>query len=226
MTDSKIFIVVAAWNEQKRIKQVLKNLLDFGYFVIVINDGSTDQTEEEILKIKNEKLFYLKHQLNRGQGASLQTGNVFAQSKNADIVVHFDGDGQFLPEEIMPSIQPIIQEGFNFVIGSRFLQKNNGMPFLKKKIIHPVSRIINFFLTGVLLSDAHCGFRAFDRLSLKEIKIIQDGMSHNSEIIAKVKKSKLKFKEVPITVIYHEFGQGIGGGFKILKELFLSKISQ
>ena len=108
-------------------------------------------------------------------------------------------------------------------MGSRFLKKNKNIPKLKKYIIYPVSKIINTFFTGIKLTDVHCGFRALSKKAAEKININQDGMSHNTEIISQIKKFKLKYREVPVTVIYKEFGQGIKGGLNILKELFFGK---
>jgi len=215
-----IFIVVPAYNEEKRLASVIKDLQKYHYSIIVIDDASSDKTWSIL---SNFDIFKLRHKINRGQGATLQTGTHFALKSGAEIIVHFDGDGQFLTSEIEKSIEPILNSNFDIVLGSRFL-KENKIPFLKRYFILPVSKIINYFLTGLKLTDAHCGFRAMSRQAAQKINITQDGMSHNTEIVAQIKKLKLKYKEVPITVIYHEFGQPISGGFKILKELFLGKL--
>jgi hypothetical protein len=109
------------------------------------------------------------------------------------------------------------------LLGSRFLDNRSSTPFLKKYIILPVSRWINLMFTGVKLTDAHNGFRILNKKSLEKIQIIQDGMAHNSEIISQIKKYQLTFVEYPVEVIYHEYGQGIGGGFKILRDLVVGR---
>ncbi|MFH1457102.1 MAG: glycosyltransferase family 2 protein, partial [Patescibacteria group bacterium] len=85
---------------------------------------------------------------------------------------------------------------------------------------------INNIFTKIKLTDVHCGFRALSRRAAEKIKIMQDGMSHGTEIISQIKKNKLKYREVPVSVIYKNFGQGVGGGFRILKELIIGKIIQ
>jgi len=215
-----IFVVVPAFKEEKKIKQVARELLGLGYEVVVVDDGSVDQTWQEA---QESGAWVLRHKINRGQGAALQTGTDFAIKKGAEVVVHFDGDGQFLASEIKEAIEPVIFGSVDVVLGSRFL-KENKLPVLKQKIILPIARIINTFLTGIKLTDAHCGFRALSKRAAEKIKVLQDGMSHNTEIVAQIKKNNLSWQEVPITVIYHEFGQGVGGGFKILKELLVGRV--
>lgn len=215
------FVVVPAYNEAKNIQNTLDDLLKYGYKIVVVDDGSQDETVALALA-KNVSV--VCQQINRGQGAALQTGTEFALQSGAKIIVHFDADGQFLAEEILGVIQPLITNEVDIILGSRFLQKNIQMPWLKRKIIHPASRLINYFLTGLKLSDAHCGLRAMNKLAAEKIIILQDGMSHNTEIVAQIKKNNLRFKELPVSVIYKEFGQGIGGGFKILWELLIQKV--
>jgi len=217
----KIFVVVPTFNEEKNIQDVLDNLKKNNYNnIIIIDDASQDETVK-LARIAGVKI--LEHKINRGQGAALQTGTDYAVKNNADIIVHFDGDGQFLAEEIKFLVEPIMYEKIDIILGSRFLKKNKNIPKLKKYIIYPVSKIINTFFTGIKLTDVHCGFRALSKKAAEKININQDGMSHNTEIISQIKKFKLKYREVPVTVIYKEFGQGIKGGLNILKELFFGK---
>jgi len=257
----QIYIVIPAYNEEKNISQVLESLLKFDYHLVVVDDGSFDKTYEKAKKTfacaglltanlssvlnkepnkQSRDVKILRHKINRGQGAALQTGTDYAIKNKADIIVHFDGDGQFLPSEIQQVVEPILSKKADIVLGSRFLtnkknnkasiccqtkiRTNNKMPFLKRYAILPVAKIVNWLLTGIKLTDAHCGFRAMNKLAAGKIRINQDRMSHNTEIVAQIKKHGLKYEEVPVTVIYNEFGQGIGGGFKILKDWFFSKL--
>jgi len=231
---NRIFVVVPAYNEEKMIVKTINDLLKFNYKLIVVDDCSLDDTYQEVKDLALEKgleeeVLLIKHKMNRGQGAALQTGTDLAIKEEADIVVHFDGDGQFVAGEIERSIKPIINSEAEVVLGSRFIEEsgnenNDQIPFFKKHVILPVSRVINYFLTGLKLTDAHCGFRALNREAAEKINITQDRMSHNTQIVAQIKKHRIKYREVPVTVIYHEFGQNVGGGFKILKELFIEKL--
>jgi len=222
----KVFCVIPAYHEEKNIAKVIQRVLDYVDFLVVIDDGSKDQTYTEAIKIKSEKLKVLKHPINLGQGASLQTGNEYAIKQGADIIIHFDADGQFLAEEIKKVINPIIEENADIVFGSRFLEIKSDIPKFKKNIIMPMAKIFNYVFFGIKTSDPQSGFRAMKAEVTQKIKIENNRMAHCTEILAKAHKHKLKIKEVPITVLYEEFGQKFSGGFKIIKDLFFKKISE
>ncbi len=215
----KVFVVIPSYNEAQHIGAVLESLKNYDYQVVLVNDGSSDNTVQ-IAQQFGVKV--LSHVINRGQGAALYTGTLYALSQGADIIVHFDADGQFLAEEINKVITPIIEGKADIVFGSKFLQANQ-IPWLKKFLIIKPAIWLNNLLTGLHLSDVHNGFRALSRLAAKKIEIKQDAMAHASEIVAQTKKCNLRYQEVPVTIIYREFGQGFGGGLKILIDWFIKK---
>jgi glycosyltransferase involved in cell wall biosynthesis len=217
----KIFCVIPAYNEEKNIFQVVREVIDLVDVVVVVDDCSTDKTA---LLAKEAGAVVLHHSVNRFQGAALQTGNDYAIMNGADIIVHFDADGQFLANEIKSLTEPISSGEYDMVFGSRFLEKKSDLPFVKDKIIMPIARMVNYLFFGINFTDPQSGFRAMSRAAAETIQIEQDGMSHCSEILHKAFAKKLRIKEVPITVIYEEFGQGFGGGFKIIKEFILNKL--
>jgi hypothetical protein len=98
------------------------------------------------------------------------------------------------------------------------------MPFFKKKIIMPLARLVNKIFFNLNLSDPQSGFRVMTISAAKELDWQQDRMAHCSEILFLAHKRGLNIAEIPITVIYNDFGQRLGGGFKILKELLLGKL--
>lgn len=217
-----IFIVVPAYNEEKNIGRVVRGLFQYGQTnVVVIDDGSVDNTGAEA---RATDAIVLRHIINRGQGAALQTGDDYALKHGAAAVVHFDGDGQFDPSDIALALKKMQEKSADVILGSRFLDDRSRVPFFKKSIVLPVGRIINFFLTGLWLTDVHNGFRVLSRRALEKIKITQDGMSHNSEIIYQIKRHNLKFAEHPVVVYYYKYGQGIVSGLKILRDWILAKL--
>lgn len=218
-----MFIVIPAYNEGKNIAGVIDSLTVTYPLakIVVVDDGSADDTAEIAQKASAT---VLRHLINRGQGAALATGTEYALANGATIIVHFDADGQFEAHDVAALVEPIKSGRVEVVLGSRFLNRANHIPFSKKYLILPLARAVNFLFTGLWLSDAHNGLRAMSRNAAKSIKIEQDRMAHNSEIIAQVKKNNLKFVEVPVTVKYHRYGQGLGGGIKIIKDLVFQKI--
>jgi polyprenyl-phospho-N-acetylgalactosaminyl synthase len=220
----KTYCVIPAYNEEKNIEKVLKEVSREADHVIAVDDCSNDKTESIIKNCKLKNLSYLKHAVNRGQGAALQTGNDYAIKNKADIIVHFDADGQFLAHEIKDLIKPIKENKADIVFGSRFLSKKSKIPFLKEKMILPLAKIINIIFIGKTLSDPQSGFRAMNKKAFKKIKIKNDRMAHCTEIIQKALNSDLRVKEVPITVIYKDFGQRFSGGVRIIKDLLISRL--
>lgn len=219
----KIFCIIAAYNEEKNIAKVVEGVKPFVSKTVVINDCSLDNTS---MLAKEAGAIVINHPINRGQGAALQTGNEYALNSGADIIVHFDGDDQFLPEEINDMIKPIIENKADIVFGSRFLGKKANFPFFKKYIIYPLAQIFSRLILKIKLSDPQNGFRALNKKAAETITIENRQMAHNSEIQSKAFTSDLKIAEVPITVIYHQFGQKLSGGFKIISDLFIHKLTK
>jgi len=214
-----MLIIVPAYNEAGSVGRVVRGLFELGFEnVLVIDDGSTDKSFQEASRA-GAKVF--RHEINRGQGASLETGNEYARRKGFDTVVHFDGDDQFNPADISGALKKIETGECDIVLGSRFLDNRSKLPFLKRYFILPIARIINFLFTGVWLSDAHNGFRVLGSDALDKIRINQDGMAHNTEIIKQIKKHGLKYCEYPVEVRYNEFGQGIKEGVEIIWDLLI-----
>ena len=215
-----VWIVVPAYNEEKNIAETVRGLLALGYSnIAVVDDGSLDETAA---RAQQAGASILKHVLNRGQGAALQTGHEHVIRRGAEVIVDFDADGQFNPEDIFEAIKKLQSENLDVVFGSRFLGSGSKVPFSKKYFILPLAKLINRFFTGVKLTDAHNGFRVFTRGGLQKIQITQDKMAHNTEIIAQTKKNRLRFAEVPVRVHYSEYGQGWRGGVEIIKDLVIN----
>ncbi|MDD5341364.1 MAG: glycosyltransferase family 2 protein [Patescibacteria group bacterium] len=221
MLDQNVWIVIPAHNEEKNISGVISGLKILTPNIIVVNDGSTDGTSE-VCKVN--EVYVIDHLVNRGQGAALQTGTEFALNKGAEIVVHFDADGQHQVQDIEKIIQPLLQNEADIVFGSRFLENKSKVPWFKKYFILKPAAFFNWFFTGLKLSDAHNGFRALNKESARKIRIEQDGMAHATEIMEQVVRHGLRFKEAPVEIIYTDYGQGFVGGLKILEDLFISKI--
>jgi len=216
-----VLVVIPALNEAERIGRVIRGLFQHGWAnVVVVDDGSTDETA---VLAREAGAKVIVHPFNLGQGAALQTGNDWALTQGAEMIVHFDADGQFNPADISGGVEKIKKDGFEVVFGSRFLDERSKIPWLKKWVILPVARFVNWILTGVKLSDVHNGFRILSRQAAKKINITQNEMAHPSEIMTIVREQGFKYAEHPVEVIYLEFGQGIGWGVKIVKDFIFGK---
>lgn len=205
--NSNIFIVIAAFNEGKKILSVVKSLQKEGYDkIVVVDDGSSDQTFDVVSKMN---IFALRHKKNRGQGAALRTGICFALKRGADIIVTFDADGQHKASEVKRLVNPIVNKQADVVLGSRFLGKHEKMVLIIRFLLW-CGILLHLALYGVWLTDVHNGFRALSRNAAKKIKITQDRMEHASEIIEQIVRKKISFVEVPVTIVYTKYSVGHG----------------
>jgi len=221
-----ISVVIPAYNEEQAIFGVIGGIKDKVNSVIVVDDGSTDKTAELASQAGAR---VINHFLNRGQGAALQTGINFALQNGADIIVTYDADGQHQASDLEAIIKPLLLGEAEVVLGSRFLNKKNDIPILRRLVLKLATSFTRLY-TGLSVSDAHNGFRAFSRKAAELIEIRQDGMAHASEIIEQIKKHQLKFKEVPVTIKYTDYslqkGQKLSNSFRIIWDLIISRISK
>ncbi len=216
----RTFIVIAAYNEEDSISQVVKGLSREGYRnIIVVDDCSRDKTAE---RAEKAGATVLRHMINRGQGAALQTGMDYALRKGAEIIVNFDADNQHKPEEVKDVIKPIKKGKADAVLGSRFLNRKSNVPLLKK-IVLKAGVVFTFVFSSIWLTDTHNGFRAFSREAAEKIDIQQDRMEHASEIIDQIKKRGIRHVEVPVTIRYHKGGQSPLNSIRIAARLLWSK---
>lgn len=223
--EPKIFVVVPAYNEEKSIPFVLNDLRKNNYDnIIVVDDGSKDTTTKSS---QHAGAIVLTHHVNRGQGAALRTGTEYALSQGADIIVHFDADGQMRAEDIKPVIRPLIKGAADVSFGSRFLEKKSSIPFLRKTLLL-FGRVFMTAFFGVKTKDPQSGFRALTRKAAQHIEITQRGMAHCSEILEQVHKKQLTFTEVPVTIFYTDYskqhGQDNMAALKIAAKLIWSKL--
>jgi len=224
-TGTKRVVVIPAYNESSVLTTVVNSLLQKGFTVVIVDDGSDPPLAS---LINNLPVYFLKHRANLGQGAALQTGFDFAKSLDPELVISFDADGQHDSSCIESLIEPILNNQADIVLGSRFLsQGNETLPFSKKLVLQ-MARGINYLFSGLMLSDAHNGLRAFNRKALDTITITENRMAHASEIIFEIRKHGLRFKEIPVEIIYTDYsrqkGQSSWDSIKILFDLILHKL--
>lgn len=224
---TNIFIVIPARNESAIIATIINSLKKQNYTnIIVVDDGSTDTTSH----IAEETgATVIKHYINRGQGAALRTGTEHALAQGADIIVHFDADGQMRVEDIAKVIKPLIEGHADVSFGSRFLSNESNIPHVRR-ILLILGRIFMRTLFKVTTTDPQSGFRALTKKAAQTIEITQRGMPHCSEILAQVHKKKIAFTEVPVTIIYTDYskkhGQSNIEALRIATKLLLSKLTR
>jgi polyprenyl-phospho-N-acetylgalactosaminyl synthase len=219
-TGTKVFVVVAAYNEQGKIGAVIDDLHGHGYRdIIVVDDHSRDTTA---VIARRRGAIVLRHPKNKGQGAALRTGIRDALARGADIIITFDGDGQHQAKDIPALIAPITAGKADIALGSRFLGQVHGISFLKL-ITLKVSILVERLLLGVRLTDVHNGLRALSRRAAQTMHLTCDGMAHASEFIVEIRDHGLRYVEVPVTILYDKYakqkGQSVFNSFRILGEI-------
>ncbi|MDI6785159.1 MAG: glycosyltransferase family 2 protein [bacterium] len=220
----KIFIVMPVFNEEKKVIDVLKELSKTKYPIIIIDDGSTDNSFNKIKNLKLKKTILLQHKINLGKGAALKTGCEYAFSHSADAVIMMDSDGQHKVSDLNNFVKKLETNKCDVIFGSRNL--NLGAPidrFLGNKI---ASVIVNIMF-GIYVSDLICGFRAFTQKAYKKIKWKSLGYGVETEMVVRTKKARLIHCEVPVETVYYDNYKGVSilDAFQVLGSLFYWKLT-
>ena len=218
--ESKIFAVIPAYNEEDNISKVISETKKYVNNIIVVDDGSKDNTSEEA---KKEGVIVLKHIINLGKGATLKTGCDYAIKQGADKIIVLDADAQHEPSQIPNFLNEL--ENADVVLGYRTLGK--GMPSILKLGNLFINKITKL-LYGITLHDTQCGYRAFTSHAYKKIRWKASNYSMESEMIANIGKRSLKYKEIPIKTIYTDRYKGttVLDGIKIVYNLFWWRLSK
>lgn len=221
-----VWLIIAAYNEGTRLANTLDTVCNGRWSVVVIDDGSTDDTPNVAGRFP---VWIVRHPINCGQGAALKTGIDFALGRGADVIVTFDGDGQHDAGEIPQLIAPILQKKADLVLGSRFLGSTVRMPW-SRWLTLKAGILFTRLVSGIRVSDVHNGFRALSRRAAETIEIRQPRMAHASEILDEIVRHELRYVEVPVTITYHEEtlqkGQSSLAALKITGQLLLGRLSR
>ena len=221
---ASVFIVIPAFNEHGMIRQVIDDLLSFHYKIVVVDDGSSPPLNSLLHAMP---IYILRHQVNLGQGAAIQTGIEYALEKNAAYIITFDADGQHLASDIPALLQPLQDQVADIVSGSRFMKgSSHNMPAGRNVLIQ-VARVLNFLFTGLLLTDAHNGLRAMTASAARKIQLKENGMAHATEFLSVIRKAGLRHLEIPVHIEYTAYskakGQSAWSGFRVFFDLLLNK---
>ena len=223
-TRDGVYIVVPAYNEGSAVYDVVCELRSLYPNVVVVDDGSHDTTSAEA---KRGGAIVLRHVLNRGQGAALQTGIAFSVKQGANVVVTFDADGQHRVEDVDRLVAALDTENADIAIGSRFLELRSNLPALRRLMLRVATRFMRM-TSGVALTDAHNGLRAMRRSAAERIHLSIDGMAHASEIVDQIYRLRLRVTEVPVVIHYSEYslrkGQSSLAAFRIAFDYLMKRI--
>lgn len=219
-----VYVVIPAYNEATAVYDVVRGLRDEFPNVVVVDDGSRDATSAEARRAGAN---VLRHIINRGQGAALQTGIDYSVRQGAEVVVTFDADGQHRTEDVTRLIEALDKNDADIAVGSRFLDLRSNVPMFRGLVLRVAARFMRF-TSGIALTDAHNGLRAMRRSSAERIHLTIDGMAHASEIVDQMYRLKLKVAEVPVVIHYSEYsvakGQSSLAAFRIAFDYLMKRI--
>jgi glycosyltransferase involved in cell wall biosynthesis len=213
---NSILLIIPAHNEGENIEKVIEGIrnLKIEYLdILVVNDGSKDNTEE-ILKKINIKC--ISHPYNLGYGAALQTGFKYAVTKGYDYVIQFDGDGQHDPQNIVNIINELEKNDYDIVIGSRFIGgKLKQISTLKKIAINFFVFMIKIF-TGYRIYDPTSGLKGLNYRTYKYYSTMGNypGDYPDADILIQMLKCKYRIKEIDAIMYYRENGVSMHSGLK------------
>lgn len=203
----KIAVIMPVFNEadviEKVIKRVPKKLPNDGWVKVFVVDDGSDDNSSQIARRAGATV--LRHPINLGVGAATITGIRAALMLGADVLVTIDSDGQHDPLEIKKLVSPIVKDGYDFVIGSRFKVNGQKKAPWHRLLGNYIMNIITFCFYGVWASDTQSGFKAFSRKAAQSMQLSFFGYEICSEMIGEIKKRKLRYREVPIKIIYSDY---------------------
>jgi glycosyltransferase involved in cell wall biosynthesis len=225
--DLRILVCIPAFNEAKTIADIIMNSKKHADGVIVYDDGSTDNTYD---LAKSSGATVIKSPKNTGYGAAIRALFQAAKDQNADVMITLDSDGQHNPDQIPVLIEPLLKQGVDLVIGSRFLNRNDKerVPRYRSFGIKTITKLTQAASYGGI-TDAQSGFRAYNKNALSKINLFEDGMAVSIEILLRAKEKKLLTTEVPITINYdvkdtsthNPISHGVGVLYSVLQFISL-----
>ncbi|MBQ6443065.1 MAG: glycosyltransferase family 2 protein [Methanosphaera sp.] len=200
---SEIYIILSSYNEEDTLEEVVDGLVERGFKVLIIDDGSKDNTPaiaKNLVRKYNPMVFYYRHRINVGLGGAIKTGIKAALKRGADIMITFDADGQHNPDDLY-NMYPPLQEGkADIVIASRDF---SDMP-TGRRFGNTVMNYITYIFQGKMVTDSQSGLRAFTNETARKLDLKSPQYGISSEIIGEIKRKNLRFMEVPMTTIYDE----------------------
>jgi len=215
--DKKLLALIPAYNEEKSIKVVIENIKDVVDGILVVDDGSSDDTTKYARECGVEVITFEE---NRGKGVAIREGYKYFTNSEHDICFIFDADGQYRKEDILPVCEPIINDEADMVVGSRFIGKYTEGANINYKIrimCNNISTTVTRIMSGLPTTDSQSGLVAVSKYAAKQLDLNADRWGIHQEIIIRAGKKGLRYKEVPI--IFEKRMHGVSR-LKVLKYPF------
>ena len=215
--NKKLLALIPAYNEEKSIKVVIENIKDIVDGILVVDDGSSDNTTERAKECGVEVITFEE---NKGKGVAIREGYKYFINSEHDICFIFDADGQYRKEDILPVCEPIINDEADMVVGSRFLGEYTEGANINYKIrimCNNISTTVTRIMSGLPTTDSQSGLVAINKYAAKQLDLNADRWGIHQEIIIRAGKKGLRYKEVPI--IFEKRMHGVSR-LKVLKYPF------
>jgi glycosyltransferase involved in cell wall biosynthesis len=222
----RIAYVIPAFNEGRVIGEVVASLRRDAPrgAIIVVDDASGDSTGQAA---RDAGAIVVRHPINRGQGAALQTGFDAALRLGAEVVVTFDADGQHRAEDVRRMVEELERSGADVALASRFAGEGSNLP-AGRRVLLRLALLFTRIVSRIRVSDTHNGLRAFRASALARIRISEDRMAHASELLDLIATRGLRYVEVPCAIRYTDYsmekGQRWTGAPRILFDFLLGKL--
>lgn len=220
-----VIVIVPVYNEGLTISTTVSGLRQTFRHVVCVDDGSTDASAD---LARAAGATVLRHAVNLGQGAALQTGFDHVMSRtSARHVVTFDADGQHLVEDAARMVRRARETGVDVVLASRFSGETDGMP-LARGLVLRAGVLFTRWTAGLAVTDTHNGLRVLSRGALRTIRLEQPRMAYASELLNAIVPIGLSYCEVPTTVLYTTYSRAKGqrniNSLNILFDLAVSRL--
>jgi polyprenyl-phospho-N-acetylgalactosaminyl synthase len=203
-----VWLVIPAFNEASVIGDVIADVRSVFDHVVCVDDGSKDGTGDIALRAGAH---LVRHPVNLGQGASIQTGIEYARRQpGAQVFATFDADGQHRLKDVVAMIDRLSSEDVDLVVGTRFAEPSVSKPPLLKRLILRVAAAVSPSSRQLGLTDAHNGLRVFNKIVADRLDITMSGMSHASEFIALAVENHWRVAEEPVEILYTDYSKSKG----------------
>ena len=200
---SDIYIVLSCYNEEETLEEVVTQLVERGFKVLIIDDGSKDNSPKiarDLSKKYKGIVYHYRHIINVGLGGAIKTGIAAALEKNADIIITFDADGQHDPDDLYGMYPALQEDKADVVIAARDF---SCMP-TGRRFGNTVMNYITYIFQGKMVTDSQSGLRAFTNKAVRQLELKSAKYGISSEIIGEIKRKNLRYMEAPMTTIYDE----------------------
>lgn len=222
-----VWLIVPCFNEGTVIEEVLASARETFPNIVAVDDGSAD---DSAAAIHRAGAHLVRHPVNLGQGAAIQTGVEYARAQpGARYFVTFDADGQHQVKDVQAMVGRLRSEPIDIIVGTRFGRprgEDDQVPLIKRLVLRTVV-LLSPRTRRLGLTDAHNGLRVFNRHVAEELNLRMNGMSHASEFVELMDSHGWRVAEQPVDILYTEYsmskGQSLLNGINILSDGFVGR---